>query len=159
MESAYMRHQAMTFSTLLFKLAHGIFMTLFRKGQGWWVIALLGDSQCGFSLLRLRAGWRIMAGLGMDANMKLKKEHQIHACTNTHTHIYTGRSWQALDWLSHGVLIFVTVISISHSQNKGSAPWTAPVYSVSTHCTITIYHVEYLYWFSILVCFINLFSC
>lgn len=119
MESASFRRQAMTFQTLPFKLAHGIFMKLFRKGQVWWVMALLGDSWCGISLLRWKAGWWAVAGPDTDTCMRVLTDSYIrlrlrpvHVQTHTFTHTDRGRSGQAPDWESHDVLIFLTMFSV-----------------------------------------------
>lgn len=172
MESVLLRCQAMTFQTLLFKLAHGIFMKLFRKGQAWWVMALLGDSRCGISLLRWRAGWRAVAGPGMDTHTHITNRHTLNLkkrdqpCTSRHTH--RARSGQAPDWQSHDVLIFVTVSSIREPsakvRTKGHVQHHRQLHLSSwAKYANAIHHVEYLDWLFLLKdsikFYIFLFSC
>lgn len=158
MESASLRRQAMTFPTLLFKLAHGIFMKLFRKGQAWWVMALLGDSRCGISLLRWRAGWRAVAGPGVgthmltDTHIKLKKRPVPCMYKHTHTHTDGGRSGQAPDWQSHEVLIFVCSIREPSAKvrTKGHVQ-----HHRQLHCTLwaqytNAIHLMWIIWIDLL---------
>lgn len=88
-------------------------------------MALLGDSRCGISPLRWRAGWRAVAGPGVDINMltdthiKLKKRPDPCMCKRTQ--MEAGQSRLQAD--SHMMALYLCL--------PCSAPQTAPLYIMS----------------------------